>query len=87
MASGKASQSSRKAYALQAHNILDMQRPQKNVKLDNQVITFSKDDARGIHQPHDDALIVTMTIVGFITRQVLVDNGSSTDIIYLLAYQ
>jgi hypothetical protein len=57
------------------------------VKLDDQVITFCEDDARGIHQPHDDALVVTMTIVGFITRRVLVDNGSSTDIIYLPAYQ
>jgi hypothetical protein len=28
-----------------------------------------------------------MTIVGFITRRVLVDNGSSADIIYLPTYQ
>ena len=28
-----------------------------------------------------------MTIAGFITRRVLIDNGSSADIIYLLAYQ
>uniref|UniRef100_A0A2N9IG51 Retrotransposon gag domain-containing protein n=1 Tax=Fagus sylvatica TaxID=28930 RepID=A0A2N9IG51_FAGSY len=63
------------------------QRPRKNMKLDDQIITFSEDDARGIHQPHDDALVVTMTIAGFITRQVLIDNGSSTDIIYLPAYQ
>jgi hypothetical protein len=87
LASGGASRSSRKAYARQAHNVLITQRPRKNVKLDNQVVTFSEDDARGIHQPHDDALVVTMTITGFITRQVLIDNGNSTDIIYLPAYQ
>jgi hypothetical protein len=57
------------------------------VKLDNQVITFSEVDARRIYQLHEDALVVTMTIVGFITRRVLVDNGSSVDIIYLPAYQ
>ena len=57
------------------------------MKLDDQIITFSEDDARGIHQPHDDALVVTMTIAGFITRRVLIDNGSSTNIIYLPAYQ
>jgi hypothetical protein len=57
------------------------------VKMDDQVITFSEDDARGIHQPHDDALVVTMIIAGFITRRVLIDNGSSADIIYLPAYQ
>jgi hypothetical protein len=55
--------------------------------MDDQIITFSEDDVRGIHQPHDDALVVTMTITGFITRQVLIDNGSSADIIYLPAYQ
>ena len=66
--SGGTSRSSRKAYARQAHNILVTQKPRKNVKLDNQVITFSEDDARGIHQPHDDALVVTMTIASFITR-------------------
>ena len=55
--------------------------------MDDQIITFNEDNARGIHQPHDDALVVTMTIVSFITRQVLIDNGSSADIIYLPAYQ
>ncbi len=55
--------------------------------MDDQIITFSEDDARGIHQPHDDALVVIMTIAGFITRWVLIDNGSSADIIYLPAYQ
>uniref|UniRef100_A0A2N9ESK5 RNase H type-1 domain-containing protein n=1 Tax=Fagus sylvatica TaxID=28930 RepID=A0A2N9ESK5_FAGSY len=87
LASGGTSRSSRKAYARQAHNILVTQRPRKNVKMDDQIITFSKDDARGIHQPHDDTLVVTMTIAGFITRRVLIDNGSSADIIYLPAYQ
>jgi hypothetical protein len=87
LASRGTSRSSRKAYARQAHNILVTQRPQKNVKMDDQVISFSEDDARGIHQPQDDALVVTMTISGFITRRVLIDNGSSADIIYLPAYQ
>uniref|UniRef100_A0A2N9GYK5 Reverse transcriptase domain-containing protein n=1 Tax=Fagus sylvatica TaxID=28930 RepID=A0A2N9GYK5_FAGSY len=55
--------------------------------MDDQVISFSEDDARNIHHPHDDALVVTLTIAGFLTRRVLVDNGSSADIIYLPAYQ
>ena len=87
LASGGTSRSSKKAYARQVHNILVTQRPRKNVKMDDQVISFSEDDARGIHQPHDDALVVTMTIAEFITRQVLIDNGSFADIIYLPAYQ
>ena len=87
LALGGTSRSSRKAYARQVHNILVTQRPKKNVKMDDQVISFSEDDGRGIHQPHDDALVITMTIAGFITRRVLIDNGSSANIIYLPAYQ
>uniref|UniRef100_A0A2N9H452 Uncharacterized protein n=1 Tax=Fagus sylvatica TaxID=28930 RepID=A0A2N9H452_FAGSY len=87
LASGGASRSSRKAYARQAHNILVTQRSRKSLKMDDQVISFSEDDARNIHHPHDDALVVTLTIAGFLTRRVLIDNGSSADIIYLPAYQ
>jgi hypothetical protein len=87
LASGGASRSSRKAYARQAHNILVTQRSRKSLKMDDQVISFSEDDARNIHHPHDVALVVTLTIAGFLTRRVLVDNGSSADIIYLPAYQ
>uniref|UniRef100_A0A2N9H8N9 Retrotransposon gag domain-containing protein n=1 Tax=Fagus sylvatica TaxID=28930 RepID=A0A2N9H8N9_FAGSY len=87
LASGGASRSSRKAYARQAYNILVTQRSRKSLKMDDQVISFGEDDARNIHHPHDDALVVTLTIAGFITRRVLIDNGSSADIIYLPAYQ
>uniref|UniRef100_A0A2N9G648 Uncharacterized protein n=1 Tax=Fagus sylvatica TaxID=28930 RepID=A0A2N9G648_FAGSY len=59
----------------------------ESLKMDDQVISFSEDDARNIHHPHDDALVVTLTIAGFLTRRVLIDNGSSADIIYLPAYQ
>ena len=37
--------------------------------------------------PHDDALVINLSIVGFNTRQVLVDNESSMDIIYYPAFQ
>jgi hypothetical protein len=41
----------------------------------------------GCQQPHDDALVVTINIAGFTTRRVMIDNGSSADILYLPAYQ
>uniref|UniRef100_A0A2N9EQY5 Uncharacterized protein n=1 Tax=Fagus sylvatica TaxID=28930 RepID=A0A2N9EQY5_FAGSY len=59
----------------------------KNIRLDDQIISFSEEDARGTHQPHDDALVITINIAGFTTRRVMVDNGSSADILYLPAYQ
>uniref|UniRef100_A0A2N9EVJ5 Uncharacterized protein n=1 Tax=Fagus sylvatica TaxID=28930 RepID=A0A2N9EVJ5_FAGSY len=76
-----------RAYARQVHNIMVVQRPPKNVRLDDQIISFSEEDARGTHQPHDDALVITVNIAGFTTRRVMVDNGSSADILYLPAYQ
>jgi hypothetical protein len=85
-ASGGTSRASRKAYARQVHNIMVVQRPPKNVRLDDQIISFSEEDARGTHQPHDDALVITVNIAGFTTRRVMVDNGSSVDILYLPAY-
>nr|XP_023880358.1 uncharacterized protein LOC111992701 [Quercus suber] len=50
-------------------------------------ITFSERDASGIKQPHDDPLVITLEVEGFATRKVLVDNGSSADIMYMTAYQ
>ena len=48
---------------------------------------FSEEDTRGVKQPHDDPLVIMLTIEGFNTRRILVDNGSSVDIIYLSAFQ
>ena len=38
-------------------------------------------------QPHDDPLVIMLMIEGFNTRRILVDNYSSTDFIYLSAFQ
>ena len=48
---------------------------------------FLEEDARGVKQPHDDSLVIMIMIEGFNTIRVLVDNGSSADIIYLFAFQ
>uniref|UniRef100_A0A2N9F4Z3 Uncharacterized protein n=1 Tax=Fagus sylvatica TaxID=28930 RepID=A0A2N9F4Z3_FAGSY len=64
-ASGGTSRASRKAYARQVHNIMVVQRPPKNIRLDDQIISFSEEDARGTHQPHDDALVITINIAAY----------------------
>ena len=48
---------------------------------------FSEEDARGVKQPHDDPLVIMIMIEGFNTRRVLVDSGSSADIIYLPTFR
>ena len=50
-------------------------------------MSFNEGDALGVKQPHNDPLVIMLNIEGFNTKRILVDNGSSADIIYLLAFQ
>ena len=49
---------------------------------DEEAITFTDEDAERVHHPHDDAIVITLLIANYTTRRVLVDNGSSTNILY-----
>ena len=53
----------------------------------NDDIVLSEQDAKGIKQPHDDPLVIMLTIEGFNTQRVLVDNGSSVNVMYMTAFQ
>lgn len=50
-------------------------------------MVFLEEDVRGVKQPYDDPLVIKLMIEGFNIRRVLVDNGSSADIIYLSDFQ
>ena len=56
-------------------------------RIDNPVIGFSEEDARRLHHPHDDALVVSLRVGDYNMHRVLVDNGSSTNILYYPAFQ
>jgi hypothetical protein len=86
MAVGGTSRSSRKAYIRQIHNVLVTQKISKMPRLEDMPITFTEEDARKVFHPHDDALVVSLEIAGYSTIRVLIDNGSSMDIIYLTAF-
>ena len=45
------------------------------------------EEAKRIHHPHNDAIVITLLIADYTTRRVLVDNGSSVDILYYPAFQ
>ena len=42
---------------------------------------------RRLHHPHDDALVVSIRVGDYNVHQGLVDNDSSTNILYYLAFQ
>ena len=50
-------------------------------------MSFNEADARGVKQPHNDPLIIMLTIKGFNTKRILVDNRNFAYIIYLPAFQ
>ena len=50
-------------------------------------MSFNEADAKGVKQPYNDHLVIMLNIEGFNTKRILVDNGSSADIIYLLVFQ
>jgi len=54
---------------------------------DEPVISFTDEEAERIHYPHDDAIVITLLIADYTTRRVLVDNGSSADILYYPTFQ
>ena len=62
-------------------------RPPRTRETDKKAITFTDEDAGRVHHPHNDAIVITVLIVDYMTRRVLVDNGSSTDILYYPAFQ
>ena len=59
----------------------------KMARIDNPVIGFSEEDARRLHHPYDDALVVSLRVGDYNMHWVLVDNGNSADILYYPAFQ
>ena len=55
------------------------------IREDELAIVFIDEDARRLHHPHDDAIVITLAIANYMTKRVLIDNGSSADILYYLA--
>ncbi|XP_028122569.1 uncharacterized protein LOC114319710 [Camellia sinensis] len=62
-------------------------RPLKQPKQWLEPITFTKANCTGIRYPHDDPLVIFTLLSNYKIRRVLVDNGNSSDIIFLNAYR
>ena len=77
---------SRKTYLKVVQNVQLSGRSPKMRNTDEQAITFTDEDAARIYHPHDDAIVITLLIADYTTRRVLVDNGSSANILYYLAF-
>ncbi|KAL5562775.1 hypothetical protein UlMin_032522 [Ulmus minor] len=55
---------------------------QKIPRLSDDPIIFTESEARSLWHPHTDAIVVTLRIAGRKVFRILVDNGSSADILF-----
>ena len=61
---GGESNSTRKAYArsMQNEEVYSLHKPPKVARMESVILSFLEEDARGVAMPHDDALVVTLTV-------------------------
>ncbi|KAL5538814.1 hypothetical protein UlMin_042236 [Ulmus minor] len=78
----------RKNYARQArsepfsHQINLAEHKNKAPRLSNEPIIFTEEEASGLWHPHKDAIVVTLRIASRKVYKILIDNGSSADILF-----
>ena len=86
-AGGGESSSARKAHlrSIRSAEIREIQAVSKQPGLDMS-ITFSDSDLEGCQHPHDDPLVNRAIVANKTVHRVLVDNGSSADIIFTSAF-
>ena len=86
-AGGGESSSARKAHlrSIRSAEMGEIQAVSKLARLDT-TITFSDSDLEGCQHPHDDPLVVRAIVANTTVHRVLIDNGSSADIIFASAF-
>ena len=86
-AGGGESSSAKKAHlrSIRSGEVLEVQVVSKLPRLET-AITFSDSDLEGWQHPHDDPLVIREVVANKTIHRVLVDNGSSTDIIFASAF-
>ena len=80
------SKKARKTYLRMVQNVQLTGSVPKIARKETPIIGFSEDDARRLHHPHDDALVVTIKVGDYNVHRMLVDNSSSADILYYPAF-
>jgi len=59
----------------------------KRLLLGTDEISFTAKEQEKILAPHHDALVISLTVANCLVKRILVDNGSSSNIIVQMAYQ
>ena len=82
-AGGGESSSAKKAHlrSIRSGKVMEVQEVSKLSRLDT-AITFLDSDLEGCQHPHNNPLVIRAVVANKTIHQVLVDNGSSADIIF-----
>lgn len=73
----------------QARSVMQLKYQEKKPRREDPtpMITFSDKDFAGQDSDHQDPMVVTLIISIFSVKRLLIDQGSSMDILYLDAYK
>ena len=80
------SKKARKTYLRMVQNVQLTGSVPKIARRESPFIGFSEEDARQLHYLHDNAFVVSIRVGDYNVHRVLVDNGSSADILYYPAF-
>ena len=78
---------SRKTYLKVVQNVQLSGRSPRTRTTKEQVIIFMDENAKRVHHPHNNAIVFTLLIADYTTRRVLMDNGSSVNILCYPTFQ
>ena len=86
-AGGGESSSARKAHlrSIRSVEMGEIQAVSKLPRLDNTITLFDS-DLEGCQHPHDDPIVVRVIVANTTVHRVLINNGSSADIIFASAF-
>ncbi|KAK3008654.1 hypothetical protein RJ639_014857 [Escallonia herrerae] len=86
LAAGGSLEQARKAYAKEV--CITSQLPSKKLKtVPLPTISFSEDDVKNVKTPQDDPLFITIKAGNFDVKRVLVDNGTSAEVLFYDAFK
>ncbi|GAV78702.1 hypothetical protein CFOL_v3_22167, partial [Cephalotus follicularis] len=87
VASGGDHKNARKVYGRQSASVQQVHRGKRlRTGGDEEVISFSEVDYDRVRLPHDDLVVVTLMVELLTMKRILIDSGSSTDILYKHAF-
>ncbi|XP_020243326.1 uncharacterized protein LOC109821557 [Asparagus officinalis] len=79
---GGSSNNARKRYAKRA---LQVDQNSKRTKAE-ELISFGDADMQGVVTPHDDPIVISTAIDGYQKKQIMINTGSSVDILYVSTF-